>query len=125
MTSLIHADESLQQRSSIFFDNVLLYADSLEDMQDLMDRLFKILRNANLFLHPEKSSFLPKNVDYLGFTFDEFGYYPQEGKLKAMLACPRPINRRSLKSFLGLISFYKSFQPQYVQTACILQSLLS
>ena len=75
IVSQLYSDEKLQTNSSIFFDDVLLYSKTLPEMLDLVERVFKIIKNCGLYLHPEKCNFLPAQVQYLGQGFDSKGHF--------------------------------------------------
>jgi hypothetical protein len=74
-----------------------------------MERLFQALRESGLKIHNKKCSLLQKKVHFIGHVFGENGVEPEPGKIDAMQSFPRPTNKKSLKSFLGLVSYYRTF----------------
>lgn len=64
--------------------------------------------------------YLKKSVEYLGYIIDKHGLHKSPKKVKAILNCERPTNVSELKSFLGLINYYRCFVPN---TSSILKPL--
>ena len=124
MTSLIGDDDVLNKHCSVFFDDILLYAPDLDTMHDVLERLFIILRRSKLFLHDGKCAFLKTEVKYLGHGFGRDGHFALPGKLDAMLKFKRPTTKRTLKSFLGLVGYYRVYIKGFALDAAILQDLL-
>ena len=50
---------------------------------------------------------LTPSVEYLGHVIDEEGLHPSQEKVRAIQEAPEPTNVSELKSFLGLINYYK------------------
>jgi len=75
--------------------------------------VFDRLRESNLKLKPEKCEFLRKEVSYLGHVISENGVLPDKTKTKVTEEFPTPQTVKQLKSFLGLMSYYRRFNPGF------------
>ena len=51
------------------------------------------------------------SVSYLGHKIDAEGLHPLPDKLQAVKEAPTPRNVSELKSYLGLLSYYRKFLP--------------
>ncbi|VDD78534.1 unnamed protein product [Mesocestoides corti] len=52
-----------------------------------------------------------KSCKYLGFIFNDSGRHPDSENIRAIQQMPTPKDVPSLRSFLGLISYYSAFLP--------------
>lgn len=72
----------------------------------------------------DKSEFLRKEVLYLGHTITKEGLKPNNDKINAVLNFPLPKTQTKIKSFLGLVGYYRKFIKDFAQitkplTACL------
>ena len=54
---------------------------------------------------------MAESVEYLGYVIDAKGLHPTEAKVLAVQNPPVPQEITQLKSFLGLINYYRKFLP--------------
>ena len=59
-------------------------------------------------------------MEYLGLVVDSQGLHASPGKTRAVLDAPQPKNVKELRSFLGMMNYYRKFIPNL---ATILQPL--
>lgn len=80
---------------------------------------------AGLKLHPDKSHFLRREVEFLGHTMGHEGISTLEEKVNSINDWPIPSDQTQLKSFLGLASYYRRFVKGFSSVApkvvCLLQ----
>ena len=89
-----------------------------------LEKLFSRLRKANVKLSPKKCHFMMKEVDYLGHKLSGQGIHTSPKKVQIITNYPSPptckVPKKALLSFLGMISYYKKFIPNYSGiTACL------
>ena len=63
-------------------------------------------------------------VKYLGYVIDERGLHPNPERVKAIVEAPAPRSSSELKSFLGLLNYYRKFLPNLSALLCPLHFLL-
>lgn len=63
-------------------------------------------------------------IRYLGFVIDGKHLKPQCEKIDALMKIPPPTTKKTLRSFLGMISFYRMFIPQASELTAPLSYLL-
>ena len=66
-----------------------------------------------MWLMKEKCCFMLAKVKYLGRKISQHSLQPTEEKVRGIKEVPTPKILHQLKSFLGLINFYRKFLPLY------------
>ena len=66
---------------------------------------------------------LSQEVEHLGHVVSHNGVVPDPKKVEAVKEYPQPIDLKSLRSFLGLASYYRQFVPHFSKIASPLHSL--
>lgn len=67
------------------------------------------LKEHGLTVTPSKCRFGFPSIQHLGFIIDGKTLGPVLDKIQAILVVPPPTSKKALRSFLGLISFYRRF----------------
>ncbi|CAB3257647.1 unnamed protein product [Arctia plantaginis] len=111
-------------RCFVYLDDIVVYAPDLPSSIQNLTCIFERLRRYNLKLQPEKCEFLRKEVAYLGHIINNEGVKPNPEKIKAIIEFPIPKCAKDIKSFLGLVSYYRRFIPDFSKLAKPLTSLL-
>lgn len=111
-------------RCFVYLDDIVLYSHDLSSHINNLKAVFERLRQFNLKLQPDKCEFLRKEVAYLGHIISEDGVRPNPEKTKAVENFPTPKSPKDIKSFLGLVSYYRRFIPDFAKLAKPLTSLL-
>ncbi|KAL9961633.1 hypothetical protein ACROYT_G030616 [Oculina patagonica] len=76
-------------------------------------------------LKSEKCVFMKPSVEYFAFVVDRDGIHPSPRKVQAIQEVPVPENPTELKSFLGLVNYYRRFIPDMATLAHPLNRLLA
>lgn len=108
----------------VYLDDIVIYAKDIDEHTRKLFRVFNRLRQSNLKLSPEKCKFLHKEVVYLGHLITGKGIQPDPSKFSAVRDFPTPRNPRGIKSFLGMIGYYRRFIPNFAELAKPLTKLL-
>jgi len=87
----------------------MVFSPSLQEHMTHLSQIFEKLSKATLKLQPEKSEFLRKEIEYLGHVVTDEGVRPNPKKIEAIKAFPIPKSRKEIKSFLGLLGYYRKF----------------
>ena len=99
-----------------YVDDVVIFSRSLDDHVVHLREVFNRFEKANLRLNITKSSFLRKEIHFLGYVIDTKGTKANPDKVKAIVDCERPNNVRSLRAFLGMCNYYARFCKNYSDT---------
>jgi hypothetical protein len=71
--------------------------------------VLQVLRENKLYAKFSKCDFLKKHVQYLGHVIFEEGLAVDPVKIKAIMDWPTPKYVFDIRSFMGLVGYYKRF----------------
>jgi len=109
----------------VYIDDILVYSPSFEQhLHDLND-LFVLLRKYHLSVNIEKCKFCKRSVEVLGHILSDEGLKPVPSKVQAIQSWSAPTNINQLRSFLGLVSYYRKFIPNFASLSANLYKLSS
>ena len=97
---------------------------SFHDHLVALRRVFSRFREANLKLAPEKSPFFHCKTKFWGFIVNKDGVKTHPEKIEKVKLFPRPHNIKTLRSFLGLASYYRKFIAHFSKIAQSLTQML-
>ena len=109
----------------VFLDDILVHADSIDEMIDRLDTVFSRLKLANLKLKPSKCHLFKEKVVYLGHEISQNGIETSAEKIEAISKWPVPRTIKELRSFVSLASYYRRFVHKFADIAAVLTDLMS
>lgn len=93
----------------VYLDDIIVFSTSLQEHSENLEKVFKKLREANFKIQLDKAEFLHKEVAFLGHLVTSQGVKPNPDKIKAIQDFPIPRTQKEIKSFLGLLGYYRKF----------------
>ena len=114
-------------------DHVGAYIDDLlcitkgnfEDHLDKLEEVFQQLKQAGLKVNAKKSFFARSKLEYLGYWITREGIQPMDNKVQAILQIKEPKNKKQLRSFIGIINYYRDMWIRRSHVLAPLTSLTS
>ena len=107
----------------VYLDDILVMGETFEEHLENLASVFDRLRQAGLRLKPSKCYLARWEVEYLGYVVSAKGVAADPRKMEAVRAFPTPSNLKSLRSFLGLASYYRRFIPNFAKVVNPLHAL--
>ena len=104
----------------VYLDNILIASFNHSQDAKHLNLLFQRLRDHGLVVNPAKCIFGVKEIDFLGHHVTEQGATPLPNKVDAIRNFIKPLSRKGLQEFVGMVYFYHRFMPH---TAKIMQPL--
>ncbi|KAL1448524.1 hypothetical protein WDU94_006581 [Cyamophila willieti] len=99
----------------VYLDDIIIFGPSLSDHIQNLRKVFDRLRKFNLKIQLDKSEFLRKEVEYLGHVVTTEGVRPNPVKIEAIRQYPIPKTTTQIKSFLGLLGYYRRFIKDFAK----------
>ena len=97
----------IYQICEIYIDDIIVYGSLEEEFLENLEKVLKRLKEYNISLNPKKTKIgLPK-IEYVGHTISGEGISISAEKRQDVLDVPLPVTQQDLKSFLGLVSYYR------------------
>ena len=79
------------------------YDDHLEKLENILARLSQ----AGLKVNAKKSFFAHSELEFLGYWITRDGIQPLKEKVAAIMNIDEPKNRKQLRSFIGIVNYYR------------------
>ena len=108
----------------VYIDDILVTEKTDEEHLENLAQVFSRLLDYGLRLKKSKCSFMRPSVEYLGYVVDAKGLHPMPSKVTAITMAPRPTSVKEVRSFLGLVGYYRKFIPNMSTIAQSLNQLL-
>ena len=108
-----------------FIDDVATGAVDFDQMLSNLEEIFNRIAQSGLLLKPQKCRFFITEMDFLGLRLNASGVSVNPEKTEAITKMLRPHNKKTLKSALGMFSFYRKFIKGYADIARPLTKLLA
>ena len=108
----------------VYLDDILIYSETLEDHARHIEDVFRVLRENQLYANPEKCTFAVEEISFLGHIVGDGKIRMDEKKVKAVRDWDPPANASELRSFLGLVNYYRKFIRGHSAVAAPLTNLL-
>jgi len=93
----------------VYLDDIVVYSDTLEDHVQHLRQVFQVLRETELYVKKEKCSFAQPEVMFLGHHIKGGKIMMDRAKVRAIEEWEPPTNVSELRSFLGLVNYYRRF----------------
>jgi hypothetical protein len=105
----------------VYIDDILIFIKTEAEHQAYV-RL-EVLQREKFFVCKAKSSFAQTEIKFFGHIVDKQGIRPDPKKVEAVQTWPGPKNVHDVRSFLGLVNYFRKFIEHYSEIAVPLTNL--
>jgi transposase InsO family protein len=109
---------------SVFFDDIIIFSHTFEEHLVHLEDVLKRLRDANVKAAIEKCRFVFPELGFLGHIVSRVGIKPDPEKVIKLRNFPVPKNKREIRQFFGLASYYRKFIRNFAFIANPLNHIL-
>eukprot|EP00918_Siedleckia_nematoides_P094693 GHVU01207878.1.p1 GENE.GHVU01207878.1~~GHVU01207878.1.p1 ORF type:complete len:1355 (+),score=235.70 GHVU01207878.1:302-4366(+) len=106
-----------------FIDDIIIYAKTFHEHNELLHVALRELRDEGLTLNRDKVRIAFPRVKYLGFILDKDGWKPDSKKVEAISRLQPPKDVSGVRRFLGSVGYFRKFIKAFSARARLLTRL--
>jgi len=108
----------------VYLDGIIIYSKTMEEHVGHLKEVFRTLRDNQLYFKKEKCFFTQEGVPFLGHIVSKGKLHMDLTKIKVILEWEPITKVTELRSFLGLVNYYRRFIKGYPVIATPFTNLL-
>ena len=108
-----------------YLDDVLSHTPTWKEQLEAIRLFLKRVRDANMTLRPSKCLLGARRVTFLGHVLGDESLQPNKNLVDRIVEAVRPTTKKQLRSFMGLVGFYRTFIPNFASIAVPLTEMTS
>jgi hypothetical protein len=116
--------EYLDRFVVVFIDDILIYSKSESDHEEHLRLVLQKLRDNQLYAKYSKCEFWIGEVPFLGHIISNGGIPVDPAKVKEIVAWSIPTTVTEIRSFLGIVGYYRRFIEGFSKISKPMTSLM-
>ena len=121
MNNIFH--DCLDEFMVVYMDDLLIFSKDKESHYKHLEIVLSRLKEHELYVAPKKCEFFEENIDFLGLLIGKDGLQVNPEKVEILKTWPKPASVTDIRSFLGLLQFFRRFIPDFAKIASPLTDL--
>lgn len=107
----------------VYMDDLLIFSKDEESHMKHLEIVLSRLREHKLYVSPKKCEFMKIEIDFLGLIVGKNGIRVNPSKVEVLKSWPRPQSLTDVRSFIGLLQFFRRFIKDFSTLATPLTNL--
>lgn len=112
------------RKCKIYIDDIVIFANSLDELLELLDSVLTCAVKHGLYLKLAKSEILPEEVTLLGYKVGPNGFRADPARIEALRKVAYPKDKKQLRSFVAACSYLREFIPGFADLTAPFRPLL-
>ncbi|GJZ58737.1 putative reverse transcriptase domain-containing protein [Tanacetum coccineum] len=101
----------------VFIDDILIYSKTQEEHVEHLRLVLELLKKEKLYANFSKCEFWLREVQFLGHVINGNGIHVEPSKIEAIKNWKAPRTLTEVRSFLGLVGYYRRFIENFSKIA--------
>ena len=114
---------NFEEFADAFIDDIIIFSESWYFHVKHIRCVLDSLRRACLTAKPSKCMFGFQQIEFLAHIVGNGEVRPTQDKIEAIQNIPAPKTKKQVRSFIGMIGFYRKFIPHFANTSAVLTDL--
>ena len=106
--------------AAVYIDDIVVFSQDWPSHIEHLKRVFDCFKQAKLTAKPSKCTFGKTELQYLGHNIGSGKVVVPEHRITALANYKKPVTKKTLRSFLGCISYYRKFITSYSDMSALL-----
>jgi transposase InsO family protein len=102
----------LMDELEVYIDDIAAFSDDWNEHMLLLRKLLTLLQHHGFTINPAKCEWAVQETEFLGHWLTPEGIKPLQKKVRGILDMQVPRNTKELRSFLGLVTYYRDMWPR-------------
>ena len=107
----------------VFLDDILVYSKNEEEHEEHLILTLQLLREHKLYAKLRKCEFYRDRIHYLGHLISKKGISVDPEKIEAIMNWPNLRHVTDVRSFMGIVGYYRRFIGVFSKVAHPITSL--
>lgn len=107
----------------VYIDDLLVFSKNREDHLRHLEIVLSRLKAHQLYIGRAKCHFMASEIDFLGLIVSQQGIHVDPERIRAVQEWPRPKTVSDLRSFVGLLQYFRRFIKDFSSIAAPLTDL--
>ena len=107
----------------VYIDDILIYSRTFTEHLKMLKAVLQRCYAAGILLKGDKCELATDQTEYLGHVISAEGVRQDPRKMDKLLHYPIPTDKRAVRAFLGLASYYRRFVKDFARIAAPLHEL--
>jgi hypothetical protein len=95
----------------VYIDDTVIYGATVDSFLTVLNQVLERMVQFNVRLKPSKCFFGMEEIEFLGHIIDANGVRLSDARVQGIRAVPEPTSVKAVRSFIGMVNYFRDFIP--------------